>query len=54
MKKLDSSVIGDNFLSENLDNKTLIDINKKIRTHPIEKIGKKLRESMINMKRINS
>ena len=54
MKKLDSSVIGVNFLSENLDNKKLIAVNKKIRSHPIEKIGKKLRESMINMKRINT
>ena len=54
MKKLDSSVIGDKFLSENIDNKKLIDVNKKIRSHPIEKIGKILRESMINMKKINS
>ena len=54
MKKLDSSVIGVNFLSENLDNKKLIAVNKKIRSHPIEKIAKKLRESMINMKRINT
>ena len=54
MKKFDSSVIGDKFLSENIDNKKLIDVNKKIRSHPIEKIGKILRESMINMKKINS
>ena len=34
------------------ENQELIKINESIRTHPVEIIGKELRNSMINMKRI--
>ena len=35
-----------------IDNQELIEINEIIRSHPIEKIGKKLRDSMTNMKKV--
>ena len=35
-----------------VDNQTLIDINEKIRNHPIEVVGHKLRGYMKDMKRI--
>lgn len=53
--KIDSNIIGINFNKENntsVDNQTLIKINHFIRSHPIEKIGYFLRQSMIEMKKI--
>ena len=37
--------------SNEIDNQELIEINEIIRSHPIEIIGKKLRDSMTNMKK---
>jgi len=53
MKQIDVNVIGTAFSDSNqVDNKELILINSKIRNHPIEKIGERLRESMITMKKV--
>ncbi|MGE0562324.1 MAG: ketol-acid reductoisomerase [Flavobacteriales bacterium] len=52
MKKTDTNVIGKNYndnRSNGVDNKELIRVNKLIRSHPIELIGYKLRESMTAM-----
>lgn len=47
-------VIGKLFTDSNqVDNKTLIKVNESIRNHPIELIGKSLREKMTDMKTIN-
>ena len=52
-KNVNKNLIGEKFTESNqIDNKELIIINKLIRNHPIEKIGKKLRKSMKNMKNI--
>ncbi|MAJ05415.1 MAG: ketol-acid reductoisomerase [Crocinitomicaceae bacterium] len=52
-KKINKNQIGNCYESKNqLDNQELIKINESIRTHPIELIGKSLRNSMINMKKI--
>jgi ketol-acid reductoisomerase len=53
MKTLDSNVIGQSFATSNaVDNKLLISVNQSIRNHPIEEVGKWLRESMTEMKKI--
>jgi ketol-acid reductoisomerase len=51
---LGSDVIGNAFAKagQNTDNLTLIQVNKAIRNHPIEKIGAVLREAMGEMKSI--
>ncbi|MDP5100471.1 MAG: ketol-acid reductoisomerase, partial [Nonlabens sp.] len=51
---LGSEVIGNAFAKagQNTDNLTLIQVNKAIRNHPIEKIGAVLREAMGEMKSI--
>ena len=36
-----------------VDNQVLIEINEKIRNHPVEIIGKELRKSMTSMKKIS-
>ena len=52
-KNVNKNLIGEKFTESNqVDNKELIKINKLIRNNPIEKVGKKLRKSMINMKNI--
>ena len=52
-KNVNKNIIGEKFTEPNqIDNKELIKINKLIRNHPIEKVGKKLRKSMIIMKNI--
>ena len=54
MKKIDTSVIGELYSSSNeVDNLALIQVNEALRSHPIEKIGKTLRSSMIAMKTIS-
>ena len=51
--KINKNHIGNCYKSKNkLDNQELIKINESIRTHPIELIGKSLRNSMTNMKKI--
>lgn len=55
MKKIDTDVIGKHFGADKdlgVDNAKLIEVNKKIRNHPIEVIGARLRESMTAMKPI--
>lgn len=53
MKTVDSNVIGKSFATSNaVDNKLLISVNQSIRNHPIEEVGKWLRESMTEMKKI--
>jgi ketol-acid reductoisomerase len=57
MSKIDSDVVGKNYNTGKdggVDNKTLIAVNKILRTHPIEIIGAKLREAMISMKAIST
>ena len=54
MKGVDQNMIGKVFSTNNeVDNLELIAINKAIRTHPIEIIGEKLRESMTAMQKLN-
>jgi ketol-acid reductoisomerase len=54
MKKIDTGVLGRPFrVSDQVDNKRLIDVNKAIRQHPIETVGAVLREQMTNMKSLN-
>ncbi|CAG5077390.1 ketol-acid reductoisomerase [Parvicella tangerina] len=41
-----NDLIGRNMKTSNTDNKTLIEVNYAIRSHPIEQIGRKLRSAM--------
>ncbi len=55
MKGVDTDVIGTNFsgdIDNDVDNAQLIAINKALRTHPVEIVGTRLRESMTAMKPI--
>jgi ketol-acid reductoisomerase len=55
MSKVDVDIIGKNFndgKSAHADNKELIEVNKVIREHDVEKVGTKLREAMAAMKAI--
>ncbi len=53
MKGIDASVIGKQYpQASKTDNQQLIDVNKSIRNHAIEKIGAKLRAYMTDMKKI--
>ncbi|APQ18679.1 ketol-acid reductoisomerase [Maribacter hydrothermalis] len=55
MKGIDTNVIGKNFsegMDNDVDNAQLIAINKALRTHPVEIVGTRLRESMTAMKPI--
>jgi ketol-acid reductoisomerase len=57
MKKVDTNIIGKNFntgIDGGVDNRTLINVNKQIRSHQIEAIGETLRAAMTNMKAISS
>jgi ketol-acid reductoisomerase len=46
-------VIGKTIAGDNgVDNRELIAVNEKIRSHPVEIVGKKLRGYMTAMKRI--
>ncbi|MEP6713331.1 MAG: ketol-acid reductoisomerase [Ferruginibacter sp.] len=57
MSKIDSDVIGKNYnttTTNAIDNKTLIAINKTLRTHPIEIVGAELRQAMTDMKAIST
>ena len=56
IKDLDSNLIGRPFVNgegTGVDNKKLITVNDSIRNHPVEKIGKELREAMTAMKNLN-
>ena len=53
MHTIDTDVIGKNFndaKDNGVDNKSIIEVNKIIRNHPVEKIGTVLRQTMIDMK----
>lgn len=51
MKSIEVNVIGKSFSENNeVDNVQLIEVNRSIRNHPIEVIGKSLRLAMTNMK----
>jgi ketol-acid reductoisomerase len=54
MKKINTGVIGTSYQPNDtgVDNQKLIAINAAIRNHPVEIIGKELRESMTAMKKI--
>jgi ketol-acid reductoisomerase len=53
MKTIETNVIGKSFSNSNaVDNKLLISVNQSIRNHPIEEVGKWLRESMTEMKKL--
>ncbi|MFT6997222.1 MAG: ketol-acid reductoisomerase [Cryomorphaceae bacterium] len=55
MKTIDLEVIGKSFSASNAaDNVELISVNDAIRNHPIEAIGKELRNAMTAMKKIKS
>ena len=51
--KIDLKHIGKPYIhAKQIDNTRLIEVNELIRSHPVEIIGKKLRTSMISMKKI--
>jgi ketol-acid reductoisomerase len=53
MKKIETDVIGKNYntgIDMGVDNRMLINVNKAIRNHPVEKVGEVLREAMTDMK----
>ncbi|MCR9186885.1 MAG: ketol-acid reductoisomerase [Halieaceae bacterium] len=53
MANIDTDVIGKTIAGDNtVDNRELIAVNEKIRAHPVEIVGKKLRGYMTSMKRI--
>ncbi|MEQ8955690.1 MAG: ketol-acid reductoisomerase, partial [Gammaproteobacteria bacterium] len=54
MKKIDSDVIGKGLQlpDSGVDNQELIAVNEKIRSHPVEVVGKKLRKYMTAMKKV--
>ena len=55
MNKIDTNVIGKAFAKDNgkgVDNAKLIQVNKALRSHPVEKVGAVLRASMTAMKPI--
>ena len=55
MKKIDTDVIGKAYAKDNgkgVDNAKLIEVNKALRNHPVEKVGSFLRASMTAMKPI--
>ena len=57
MSTVDKDVIGTNFNAgkdAGVDNRSLIEVNKILRNHPVEKVGTVLREAMTEMKAITS
>ena len=55
MKTVDTSVIGKGYTDSNeVDNAKLIEVNEAIRSHEIEKVGKRLRAAMTAMKAIKT
>ena len=55
MKTIDTNVIGETYGADRdagVDNARLILVNKALRTHPVEQVGTRLRESMTAMKPI--
>jgi len=57
MQTIDKNVIGANFntdIDNGVDNRSIIEINKIIRSHPVEKVGAVLRQAMTDMKVIET
>lgn len=57
MSRVETNVIGKNFnegIDGGVDNRTLIEVNKQIRSHQIEAVGKVLRQAMTDMKAIHT
>lgn len=57
METVDIDVIGTPFNAggdNGVDNRTLIEVNRVIRNHPVEQVGEKLRAAMTEMKTITS
>ncbi|MGQ0827697.1 MAG: ketol-acid reductoisomerase [Bacteroidota bacterium] len=57
MKKVNTDIIGKNFnegKNAGVDNKTLIAVNKVLRSHQVEVVGNVLRSAMTEMKSINT
>jgi ketol-acid reductoisomerase len=53
MANIDTDVIGKGIGADNgVDNRELIAVNEKIRSHPVETVGKRLRGYMTAMKSI--
>ena len=50
MKKLDASVIGRPFAERTTDNVELIEVNRTVRSHSVERVGARLRAAMRGMK----
>jgi ketol-acid reductoisomerase len=57
MTKIEKNVIGSNYnngIDNGVDNRTLIEVNRIIRSHPVENIGAVLRKAMTDMKVIQT
>ena len=57
MTKVETNIIGENFnegIDATVDNRTLIEVNKQIRSHQIESVGSVLRQAMTDMKAIHT
>lgn len=57
MTTIETDVIGTNFnkgKDNGVDNRSIIEVNKIIRSHPVEKVGAILRQAMTDMKVIQT
>jgi len=57
MKTIDTEVIGRNYnegRDNGVDNRLLIEVNRQLRNHPVEKVGTVLRQAMTAMKAIQT
>ena len=57
MKTIDTDVIGSNYndgRDNGVDNRLLIEVNRQLRNHPVEKVGTVLRQAMTAMKAIQT
>jgi ketol-acid reductoisomerase len=57
MTTIDKDVIGTNYNAgkdNGVDNRAIIEVNKILRSHPVEKIGAVLRQAMTDMKVIQT
>ena len=57
MKTVDTNLVGKNFnegKDGSVDNQQLVEINEALRNHPVEVVGRKLRQAMTAMKAIKT
>ena len=57
MKTVTKDVIGGDFnegKDNGVDNRSLIEVNRILRNHPVEKVGERLRAAMTEMKAITT